>query len=234
MNWNVAFSIAGGIVMVLMITVPLVKNRRPPHVDGARFGLNGILAGYHKSRNQMLVIMFGPLIFLPGLLIVRGPVSFITFMTVMTGGFMLMNWTYSANRKIAADYRREAFGLVEGIEDRFAILPFLETLDGEVRREEMIIHFKEFSDCYLYPSAIITSRDGLHERPLIAPAAAIAEMSYSARLVHVRKSPDYWIHSVHISGRDSRELCEVRLFQESGANMLMSALNRQFGTVRVQ
>jgi len=211
----------GGLIQAFMIYMPALKDRGPFSASGAgRYGLNELIASYQKARNRRTVMKLAPLLIVPGLFFAHDPGSFFACLVLMVCCLMLMKRSYSAERILSADYRKEAESLVSGGGKN--ALALLERLDGEVRRGEAIMW--SGNDYSLFPSAIVVDKRGIAIRPWIVPTDVISRMYY-----HSERA----FHYVYLYDERQRAQCAIMTRNEKEASALMSELERRFGVQKL-
>ncbi|MCL2768230.1 MAG: hypothetical protein FWE49_05850 [Synergistaceae bacterium] len=216
-DWSIMIFWVGGLVLAYMIYIPALKDINPFSGSSAgRYGLNDLIGSYQKARDERTVMRLAPLLIFPGLFFARDPNSFFACLALIIFGSVLMKRSYSADRILSADYRKEAEYLVIG-SDKNA-LALLERLDKEVRHSEAII--QSGNDYYLFPSAIVVDKKGIAARPWIVPTDIISYMHYHMEAVH---------HFVYLYDERKRGLCAVRTRNQKDASELMSKLTQRFG-----
>jgi len=206
-----------------MIYMPALKTRNPfsGSVSG-RYGLNELLDSYQKALNKQTVMRLAPTLIIPGLFLAREPGSFFACLALTAFGSLLMRRSYSAERRVSADYRKESEYLVSGIGDGKSALTLLEKLDGEVRRGDMILRSAN-NDYYLFPSAIVADKGGTAVRPWIVPTDKAASMTCTS------PSSGGRFYFVYLYDEHKRALGAVRFNNQKSASTLMSELSRRFG-----
>ena len=220
-EWGVMFLVMGGVLLALMIYVPALKAQSPfSRSSVSRQGLNELLGSYRKARNRRSAMMLSPLLILPGLFLARDNGSFFACMTVAVGGLLLFRRSYSADRGLSADYRKEAASLVTGGGKN--PLGVLDKLDGEVRRGEAIL--RSGNDYQLYPSALVVDKGSFAVRPWVVPTDSVRYMFYAER-----RSEGKLFHCVFLYDEHGRAMSVAKANKKEDASALMTELKRRFG-----
>ena len=218
----ITFLMVGGLVLSFMIYIPALKTQDmfSGRTIGRR-GLNELLDSYQKALNKQTVLKAAPILLIPGLLFASDPGTLFACLALTVCGAFLMRRTYSAERRVTANYRKEANYLLSGIGDSKSALSLLDKLDAEVRRGEIIM--RSGSDFYLFPSAIVADRGGTAARPWIVPTGSIKYMVLAAPYGRVRFA------FVYLYDEQERGLGAVKFRNPKGASAFMSELKQLFG-----
>ena len=164
-------------------------------------------------------MILGPLLLLPGMFFARDQGSFFACLALTVCGLLLMKRSYSAERGLIVDYKKEAARLVAGGGKN--PLGMLEKLDGEVRRGETIL--RAGNDYYLFPSAVIADKGGFSVRPWIVSTDSIRYMVYTTR-----RSNAKLLHCVYLYDEQGMAICVANAQKKEDASALMSELSRRF------
>jgi hypothetical protein len=197
-----------------------------------RSGLGGLLSRRETKKNASMTVIFAPFIFLICLYFTSGPLSFAVCLSVLIGGLLLITGLFGQKNKNITDFRERGQNLMASW-DSVGGPVLLETLDGEVRRGEIIAYAARVY--YLYPSALIAARLNLSQTPLIIPTRDIASVTY--KITHhtshhnAVSSPGhpYDLFRVCVYGRQEEKLGEVACHENSDAQFLIKSLNCNFG-----
>jgi hypothetical protein len=232
--WRVLFFFCGGIALVFLICWKSFKGIRTivPEREFRTSGLVGLLSRYQTEKNTTMTVMFTPLLFLIGLYFSRSQFSFAACLSALIGGLLLITGLFGQKREVITNFRERTRNLVVS-RDRTGEALLLETLDGEVRRGEIIAYAARAY--YLYPSALIAARSNLSSTPLIIPTKDIASVTHKTtrhttpRRVNSPPGRPYDLFSVYVYGQQEEKLGEVVCHENSDAQFLIKALNRNFG-----
>jgi hypothetical protein len=234
--WRISFFFCGGIALVFVICRKSFKDVRAtmPEHEFKSSGLGGLISRYQAEKSIVTTVALVSLLFLTCLCFTSNLLSFAVSLSAFIGGLSLITGLSGKKYKIAANFRELAQNLaVSG--DSAGKLVLLETLDGEVRRGEIIAYAARAY--YLYPSALIAARSDLSAAPQIIPTKDIASVTHKithhATHLSASFSPGhrYDLFVVCVYGQHEGKLGEVACHEDSDAQFLIKALNRDFGVV---
>jgi hypothetical protein len=230
--WRVLFFFCGGIGLVIFICWKIFREAREimPEYEFKISGLEGLLSRYQAEKNTaMMTAIFAPAFFLVCGHFVRSQLSFIVCLSALIAGLPLINSLFGHKHKITTNFRERLRNLVVSRNSADVSL-LLGTLDGEVRRGDIIAYVAHAY--YLYPSALIVARLSLSSKLLIIPAKDIKSLTHKMThhtLLRRRYTSRYDLFRVCVYGQQQEKLGEVICREDSGAQLLVKALNRNFG-----
>jgi hypothetical protein len=236
--WRVLSFLCGGIALVLFICrkyFGIISKIEPEHAF-SRSGLDGLMSRHRKEQNTLIMAMLASCVFPICFFFARGPISFMTCLSAFIGCLLLIGGLFGQKQKNVTNFREQDLNVSAGAYGTGEAI-LLETLDGEVRRGEIIAYAAR--SYYLYPSALIATLSNLSQTPLIIPTKDIASLTH--RIVrrttfhNAATSPGYRynLFKVCVYGRRSEKLGEVVCHRNGDAQFLITTLNRNFGVVNL-
>jgi hypothetical protein len=236
--WRVSFFFCGGTALVFVICWKFFKDIRTamPEHEFKRSGLEGLLSRYQAEKSTAMTVIWAPLLFLICLYFTRNWLSFAACLSALIGGLFLITGLSGGKYRIAADFRELASNLALSGDSAGKSVLF-ETLDGEVRRGEIIAYAARVY--YLYPSALIAARSNLSPTPRIIPTKDIVSVTHKITHHTAHRnalSPPgrpYDLFRVCVYGQHEEKLGEVVCHEDSDAQFLIKALNRNFGVANL-
>lgn len=228
--WRMFFFFCGGIVLVLFICWKCFQEARSiaPEREFSYSGLGGLLSRCRTKRNVSIAAMLAPFLFLICLRFTRGYISFLICLAVLTEGLLVISILLRRRHKVT-DFRELGRNLVAGGAEAGGPA-FLETLDGEVRRGEVIAYASHAY--YLYPSALIAERSDFSSAPNIIPVKDIKSVSHkitSHAARHHGQPSSFDMFRVSVYGKTREKLGEAACHKNSDAEFLIKTLNQRFG-----